>query len=116
VIHRRTVLLESPDSVVVDDILMGTGTHRIRVNWPLGPGAVRAEDGRVVLDGAAWTAVLTVEGILGAPVLQRGNMEEPGGPYVSTGYDRLVASAAWTWEGTVSLPTRWTTRIQVTRA
>ena len=114
VVHRRRLELSDPSTVVVEDVLEGSGDRTVRLNWPLGPGEAVVEASGIVLRAPGVTARFTVEGFAAPARLERGDPERPGSPCFSMGYDRLQAGQAAVWEGRIPLPARWVTRIRIT--
>ncbi len=113
-VHRRRLELSDPSTVVVEDVLEGSGVRTVRLNWPLGPGEAVVEASGIVLRAPGVTARITVEGFAAPARLERGDPERPGSPCFSRGYDRLQAGQAAVWEGRIPLPARWVTRIRIT--
>jgi len=114
VIHRRRVEIISSTALVIEDTLEGTGEHRVRVNWPLGPGRVERTGGGAVLTGAGGEARITLRDLPGAVSIPEGDPTDPGSPCFSPGYDRIEPGRSLLWEGMLTLPARWRTVIEIT--
>ncbi len=115
VVHERSVAL-ADDSLQIEDRIIGTGRHRVRITFQFAPGCVatrldsrrwqvRCENGTAAeLEFAAEPLAVTV-------VAQTSS---PGPGAVSPAYNRLVPAPALLCEGDMDLPAELATRLTIT--
>jgi len=114
--HRRHLLFQKPDLIVVKDEILGGSRHQLAQTWHFAPGAsaspALADGGWQIRDCGArlWVWLLDTTDLSVSWVEGR---EAPLQGWVSPGYGQKIAAPVLCLEGERSLPVRLTTVFQI---